>query len=135
MFLIDVPDINDSLVEVELDEEVFILHFSWNDTVGYWSLSIQNVYNDELISCLPIYPNRRLLEFVKNAQLPLGDFIVIRNDDTASIGRADFSNGSAALMYIGVDDEYSVFAQLSVADREKRRNERCEHRPTNQNVV
>ena len=88
MFLIDVPDINDSLVEVELDEEVFILHFSWNDTVG-----------------LPIYPNRRLLEFVKNAQLPLGDFIVIRNDDTASIGRADFSNGSAALMYIGVDDE------------------------------
>ena len=105
MFLIDVPDINDSLVEVELDEEVFILHFSWNDTVGYWSLSIENVYNDELISCMPIYPNRRLLEFVKSAQLPLGDLIVIRNDDAASIGRADFSNGSAALMYIGVDDE------------------------------
>lgn len=105
MFLIDVPDKNDSLVEAELDDEVFILHFSWNDTAGYWSLSIENVYNDELISCLPIYPNRRLLESVKNSQLPLGDLIVVRNDDVGSVGRSDFVNGTAALMYIEVDDE------------------------------
>lgn len=105
MFLIDVPDINDSLVEVELDDEVFILHFSWNDTAGYWSLSIENIYNDELVSCLPIYPRRRLLEPVRNAQLPVGDLLAVRNDDADAIGRSDFTTGAAVFIYIEANDE------------------------------
>ena len=105
MFTIEIPDHNDNLVEVELDEEIFFLHFSWNETAQYWTLSIENAYNDELISCLPLLPHRALIQPVRNNELPLGELITIREDDHATIGRADFKNGTAQLVYVSVDDE------------------------------
>lgn len=106
MIEINVPSHNDSLLEVELDDEVFFLHFSWNSTGEFWTLSIENAYNDELVSCLRMLPNRPLLPFVRTADLPLGELVVVREDNLEIVGRDDFANGKASLVYVGIDDEF-----------------------------
>lgn len=106
MIEINVPNHNDSLLEVTLDDEVFFLHFSWNSTGEYWALAIENAYNDELVSSLKMLPNRSLLPFVRTADLPLGELVVVREDSLESVGREDFANGKASLIYVGVDDEF-----------------------------
>lgn len=105
MITISIPDLNDSLVEVELDDEVFFLRFTWNESGQYWTMSIENAYNDELVSCLPLLPNRPLLRFVRFDDLPLGEFVVVHNDNLNSVGRDDFKLGVATLIYMEVDDE------------------------------
>ncbi|MBF1221554.1 MAG: hypothetical protein HXM21_00090 [Haemophilus influenzae] len=106
MIEINVPDYNDSLLEVELDEETFFLHFSWNETGEFWTLGIENAYNNELVSSLKILPERPLLQFVRNEHLPLGDLIAIRSDNGQVIRRDDFKNGKATLFYMSIGDEF-----------------------------
>lgn len=108
MIEINVPNHNDSLLEVTLDDEVFFLHFSWNSTGEYWTLAIENAYNDELVSSLKMLPNRPLLSFVRTSDLPLGQLIVVREDNLDSLGRDDFANGKASLIYIGIDNELQI---------------------------
>ncbi|WP_314878783.1 phage baseplate plug protein [Haemophilus parahaemolyticus] len=106
MIEINVPDYNDSLLEVELDEETFFLHFSWNETGEFWTLGIENAYNNELVSSLKILPERPLLQFVRNEHLPLGELVAVRTDNEQAIGRNDFKNGKATLFYMSIDDEF-----------------------------
>ena len=103
MITIQLANKNDFITEVNLDDEVFFLHVSWNDTVGFWSLAIENAYNDELVSGIVILPERPLIEPVRRDELPLGELMAVREDDLPFIGRDDFVSGKAALIYIGVD--------------------------------
>lgn len=105
MFTIQLPDKNDFITEVTLDDEVFFLHFSWNDTLKFWALAIENAYNDELVSNIVVLPNRPLLAPIRREALPLGELIVVREDNQQAIGRDDFISGQATLIYIEVDDE------------------------------
>lgn len=104
MFTINLADKNDFITEVNFDDEVFFLHFSWNDTLAYWSLAIENAYNDELVSDIVILPGRPLIEPVRRDELPLGELVAVRDDDLPFIGRDDFVKGHAVLIYIGVDE-------------------------------
>lgn len=108
MFTIQLANKNDFITEVNFDDEVFFLRFSWNDTLSCWTLAIENAYNDELVSNIVLLPNRPLIEPVRREDLPLGELIIVREDDTSTIGREDFINGKATLIYIEVDDELSV---------------------------
>ncbi|MFZ7141550.1 phage baseplate plug family protein [Avibacterium avium] len=108
MFTIQLANKNDFITEVNFDDEVFFLHFSWNDTLEFWTLAIENAYNDELVSNIVLLPNRPLIEPVRREDLPLGELIIVREDDSLAIGREDFINGKATLIYIEVDDELSV---------------------------
>ncbi|OOF85139.1 phage baseplate plug family protein [Rodentibacter ratti] len=105
MFSIQLPDKNDFITEVNLDDEVFFLHFSWNDTLGQWFLAIENAYNDELASSIAVLPERPLIEPIRREDLPLGELIVFCSDNLPHIGRNDFINGRAELIYRGIDDE------------------------------
>ncbi|HHE9979231.1 TPA: phage baseplate plug family protein [Haemophilus influenzae] len=104
MITINLANKNDFITEVNLDDEVFFLHFSWNDTIGFWSFAIENAYNDELVSSIVILPNRPLIAPVRRDELPLGELIAVRDDNLQTIGRDDFINGKAVLIYIGVDE-------------------------------
>lgn len=104
MMTIPVPNHNDSLLEVELDEEIFFLHFSWNSTGGFWTMAVENAYNDEIVSSIPLLPNRLLLSQFSLEALPLGDFMVLREDDLQAVGREDFFAKKATLIYINTED-------------------------------
>ena len=39
-FVIEVPDMNDSVVKVSLQSRLYQLRFTWNDTGGYWMLGV-----------------------------------------------------------------------------------------------
>lgn len=104
MIKIELVDKNDFISEANLDDEIFFLHLSWNDTLGYWCLAIENAYNDELVSGIVVLPNRPLIEPVRREALPLGELIAVREDDNPTIGREDFIKGVAALIYIGVEE-------------------------------
>lgn len=106
MIVITVPNHNDSLLEVELDEEIFFLHFSWNSTGEFWTMAIENAYNDEIVSGIPLLPNRLLLSQFSFESLPLGDFMVVREDGLQAVGREDFFAKKATLIYLEVDDEF-----------------------------
>lgn len=105
MITISIPHHNDSLLEVELDEEIFFLHFSWNETGGFWTMAVENAYNDEIVSSIPLLPNRLLLSQFSLEALPLGDFMVVREDDLQTVGREDFFAKKATLIYLEVNDE------------------------------
>lgn len=105
MITIPIPNLNDSLLEVELDDEIFFLHFSWNSTGEYWTMAIENAYNDEILTGVKLLPSRFLLKKFSDDTLPLGDFIVVREDERQTVGREDFSAKKATLIYVGVDDE------------------------------
>ncbi len=51
-----------------------------------------------------ILPNRPLIAPVRRDELPLGELIAVRDDNLQTIGRDDFINGKAVLIYIGVDE-------------------------------
>lgn len=108
MITISIPHHNDSLLEVELDEEIFFLHFSWNETGGFWTMAIENAYNDELVSGIALLPNRLLLQPFSEESLPLGEFIVVREDEQQAVGWEDFFAKKATLIYLEVDDELSI---------------------------
>ncbi|CDF97856.1 phage baseplate plug family protein [Avibacterium paragallinarum] len=110
MFTIQLANKNDFITEVNFDDEVFFLHFSWNDTLSFWTLAIENAYNDELASNIVLLPNRPLIEPIRREALPLGELIIVREDNQQIIGRDDFVSGQATLIYIEVDDELPFFA-------------------------
>ena len=41
-FVIEVPDMNDSVVKVSLQSRLYQLRFTWNDTGGYWMLGVMD---------------------------------------------------------------------------------------------
>ncbi|NBI43467.1 hypothetical protein GVX76_08210 [[Haemophilus] felis] len=105
MITVPIPNLNDSLLEVELDDEIFFLHFSWNSTGEFWTMAIENAYNDEILTGVKLLPDRFLLQQFNEETLPLGDFIVVREDEQQAVGREDFFAKRAVLIYVGVDDE------------------------------
>ena len=41
-FVIEVPDMNDSVVKVSLQSRLYQLRFTWNDTGGYWMFGVMD---------------------------------------------------------------------------------------------
>ena len=50
-FVIEVPDMNDSVVKVSLQSRLYQLRFTWNDTGGYWMLGVMVARNAHAARC------------------------------------------------------------------------------------
>lgn len=104
MVAITMFDANDFVTTVMLDDEPYKLHFSWNDSAKQWYADVLTNDNTEMVRGLSIVPNLPLFSFYRRENLPLGELMaVIVNQDDAenqSIGRNDFLNGKATLVYI-----------------------------------
>ena len=104
MISITMFDANDFIETVMLDDEPYKLHFSWNDNAKQWYADVLTNDNSEIVRGLSIVPNLPLFSFYRRENLPLGELVaVIVNQDeneNQSIGRNDFLNGKATLVYI-----------------------------------
>ena len=105
MISISMFDANSFVTTAMLADEPYKLQFSWNDVAQQWYLDISTNDNVEILRGLSIVPNLPLFSFYRRTNdLPLGELMaVIVNQDEAenqSIGRQDFLNGKATLVYI-----------------------------------
>lgn len=99
------PDLNDSISQVELDEENYRLRMTWNSRDSAWFLSMFTDDLEPVVQSIRVVPNYRLLDRYNDSLLPTGDFVAI--DLTQSlevVGRDDFTNGACSLIYFSADE-------------------------------
>lgn len=98
MITITIPDANDSVVAVVLEQRKYFMHFAWNDTAGFWSIGIWDDKKQPIIERVKCVPNYPLLLQYSKASLPKGELLCIT--DAEKIGRNDFVTGAAKLVYV-----------------------------------
>ena len=98
MIIITLPDSNDFILSVTFEGEVFRLHFAWNDTAAFWSMGIRNDKGNIIIERIRCVPNYPLLAQYRRPTLPKGELLCVTSAE--SMGRNDFTNGKAKLVYV-----------------------------------
>lgn len=103
MITIPVIDANDSLIEAELDGEVFFIRMSWNSEGEFWVLGLEDYAQNEILAGVRVVPNTPLLAMFRHLALPKGELYAVLMDDTRSdFLRSDFVTEMAGLIYVPV---------------------------------
>lgn len=101
MVQIELIDANDFIENVTLDGTIYKIHLAWNDFSNKWSIDIRNTDNVDLVRNIVVVPNFPLLAQYKAHNIPQGELLaVVNNTAIQNIGRKDFINGTASLVYI-----------------------------------
>lgn len=95
--IIEVPDMNDSMLRVILDEKYYQVRFTYNDTMDYWSFGLYDDRNNPIIIGLKIIPNTPIGLYLGTRKLP---GIFIARSANERIGRYDFMSGDAEFIYV-----------------------------------
>lgn len=96
--IIEVPDMNDSVVRVTLLGKQYKLRFTWSDSGGYWMLGVLDSLGEPLIIGTKIIPQFPLNLFWGTESTPQGVFAALT--EKGSIGREDFVTGAAQFVFI-----------------------------------
>ncbi|EHK65305.1 phage baseplate plug family protein [Achromobacter arsenitoxydans] len=100
MLKIPVIDSNDSLIEVELDGLTYFFQVSWNSEAEQWTLSIENAYNEVIVSGIAVVPDRPLLAWYRHLAVPPGELVALAPDRRNTISREALPAGQVALIYV-----------------------------------
>lgn len=98
MLYITVPDMNDSVSSITIDEVEYDIRFTYNGTGDYWSFGLYDVEDNPIIAMTKIVPNFPLTHFFNYTELPNGIFGALSNEER--ITRESFNNGTAEFVYI-----------------------------------
>lgn len=101
MVYIQVPDRNDSVSSITLDEKEYTIRFTYNGKYDYWSFGIAGE-DGYILTNTKIVPNFPLFAYCNDARLPRGIFGALTDD--AKIGRDAFKNKDAEFVYIPLED-------------------------------
>ena len=71
-FVIEVPDMNDSVVKVSLQSRLYQLRFTWNDTGGYWMLGVMDSLGTPLLLGVKMVPQFPLNLLFGRDDMPSG---------------------------------------------------------------
>lgn len=105
MIRIPVLDVNDSLLEIELEGDVFFLRMSWNSEGEFWVLALEDYARNIILAGIRVVPNVPLLSMFRHLALPLGEIYAVLLDSTRQdFLRTDFADSSAELIYIESTD-------------------------------
>lgn len=123
MMTIGLMDANSFVKSAILDSVAYRLRFDWNDYMQQWFMDVCQNDNTDLIRGLPLVANYPLLkQYRRHSGIPPGELLaVLTNESVPNIGRDDFINGRAQLVYVPeveVNDimEASVPSQISGAE-------------------
>lgn len=97
--LIGAIDAEDQLAEAMLDGKTFYVGRSWNVTGAFWTFSIRSADDVTLLTGQMMTPNSLLLRRHRAPGLPPGELFAWYGGTEDRIGRNDFTNGNAALLY------------------------------------
>lgn len=94
-FVIEVPDMNDSVVKVSLQSRLYQLRFTWNDTGGYWMLGVMDSLGTPLLLGVKMVPQFPLNLLFGRDDMPSGIFAVLTEKE--SVGRQVLPMGRLVL--------------------------------------
>ena len=97
-FVIEVPDMNDSVVKVSLQNRLYQLRFTWNDTGGYWMLGVMDSLGTPLLLGVKMVPQFPLNLLFGRDDMPSGIFAVLTEKE--SVGRQGFADGTARFVFV-----------------------------------
>lgn len=99
MIQIPIPDVNDSLTEVEFEGVTYFLRLSWNSEAELWVLSIENAYNELIVAGIALVPGVPLLAGYRHLAVPAGELVALAPDRRDTVSRAALPSGEVALIY------------------------------------
>ena len=100
---IEVPDMNDSVSRIVLNNTAYQIRFTWTDTGGYWKFSVYDPQSQPIVVGIKIVPRFPINLFYGVTRLPTGVFGVMTKLDR--IGRKDFVDGNATFVFCPVEME------------------------------
>ena len=102
MITISMMDANSFVESVILDSSLYRLRFNWNDTSKNWYMDVCQNDNSDIVRGISIVPNFPLLNPYRRVKtLPPGELMaIVTNKTVKTIGRDDFVNGKATLVYM-----------------------------------
>ncbi len=106
MLYITVPDLNDSLSLITLDDKQYMIRFTYNMLYDYWVLGLYQDDESPILVGIKIVPNYNLLTPYKDPLLPPGELAVLSSG--VKIGRDGFKDGIAQLIYLEKSDLVSL---------------------------
>ncbi|MDY4893926.1 MAG: hypothetical protein SO130_11060 [Agathobacter sp.] len=98
MLYIEVPDMNDSMSSVTIDDKEYWLRFTYNEKHDYWSFGLYDENEDPIIAMTRIVPNFPIMFFYTDTDIPDGIFGCLSDIDT--VGRNAFIDKTAEFVYI-----------------------------------
>ncbi len=114
MIALPIPDQNDSLTEITLDDVVYFLHLAWNSQAESWTFGFEDAGNVLLLDGIPIVPNAPLMTRFALADLPQGELIALAQDQKDSIGYDDLVGGKVKLFYVSQDELEDILTENAV---------------------
>ena len=94
---IDVPDMNDSMSRIVLNNTPYQIRFTFNLTGNFWKFGLYDTMGDPIVQGVKIVPNYPLNLFLGASDLPDGIFAALSKLDR--IGRNDFRDGKAKFIF------------------------------------
>lgn len=105
MRIISFLDSSDILTTVTLDGNQYKIRMLWNDIGQYWTLSLRTVDNESLLEGIKCVPDFRLLRPYHRPGIPAGELMIVAIDASLqTVGRSDFVNSKAKLVYVTEDE-------------------------------
>ena len=98
MIYIEVPNMNDSVSTISIDNTVYRIRFTYNATYDYWNFGIRTSDDEPIVEMIKIVPNFPLLHWNSDSRLPDGIWGCISTE--AQVGRNAFVDKSAEFVYI-----------------------------------
>lgn len=98
MLYITVPDMNDSMSRLSINNVEYYLRFTYNEKYDFWSFGLYDENYEPIIAMTRIVPNFPILQFYTETDIPDGIFGCISDIDT--VGRNAFNDLTAEFVYI-----------------------------------
>lgn len=102
MIVLPAIDANDQLIEATLDGRGYYVGLGWNQSAGFWTVSVRNLDTENLYTMAGV-PNWPLLRGVRRPDMPPGELVIGLTRNRA-LDRRSFVEGTAALVYFDPDD-------------------------------
>ena len=95
--VIEVPDMNDSVVRIALLGKQYQLRFTWNDTAKCWMFGVMDALGNPIVIGQKVVPQFPINLFWGTDEMPLGIFAVLTEKN--EVGRSDFVTGKAKFVF------------------------------------
>lgn len=96
---IKVPDLNDSIVEIDIKERTYYLTFSYNSECDFWVMGVQNSEQETIIAGIKMVANMDLFAMFRYLDIPQVPIVAYMANGGDVPTRESFNNGEAELIY------------------------------------